>query len=687
MSRDIRLRVAVIVALVAQLWSWQQVTRDIATLTWAAGMVVVVMASGFILDRLRLGQVSATVIQTIVAVAGILGGVGQRFGWGVALNPVELALTGMQRITGGSAPLPANAGVMFLLVTAVVLAALAADWLVFGAGHPAAAVLPILALYTVAAIGLATPMLFAEFMVAAGGYLLVLGASAASGSAARRGAVWVTTAAVAGVALASTWLIAQQLPELRAPESTAPLQMADPSLDLKRNLVQGSSDVVLTHRSETGTSYLKLATLPRFTVDGFGLQDVRVATGRLPGPGGLASGRGTPRVTDVEIGPFASEWLPVPFVPTSFDAPGEWGFALDTLDVMALQGADRGRATADLSYQVRSLDIRPSDGEIAQASSSGNGRQEQLEVVPQLPQRVADLAHEVTADAPTAGAKALALQAYLTSEEFTYSLASTATGDGLATIDDFLFRSRSGYCEQFAGSMAIMARTLGIPSRMAVGFVPGELDEASGWYEVTARDLHTWPELWLDGWGWVAFEPTPARGLPTVVEGGTAAPTATVAPTADQTSAPTDEPTPTPSSGAEQPSGGEGFGSGGGWLWLLAVLAVLGAGGWAAPRFRRRYQRWDRLKPNPDARGATIAAWDEVRDTALRKGVRWPSGSPRFAAAQLAPLLAPDAEAQAALHRLALATERALFDQPEAFTSPGSAPADDARTVVAALET
>ncbi len=693
MTRDLALRAAVALALVAQLWTWQQVTRDTGTLAWAAVMVAVVQGSGVLLDRLGMGRLqlgwpTTAAIQTAVAAAGLLAGVGLRFGWDAALNPVRLALTGAERIIGGSAPLPPHPGLMFLLAAAVVIAALIADWLVIGAGHPAAAAAPIFALYAVPAVGLATPMLFTEFAAAAAGYLLVLAAGAASGGAVRLVTVAATTTAVAVAALGVTWLVARQLPELRAPESAAPLQMSDPSLDLKRNLVQGSTDVVLRHRSEAGADYLKLATMPRFSVDGFGLQDVRVATGRLPGPPGLTGGRGTPRVTDIEVGAFASEWLPVPFVPTGFDAAGEWGFALDTLDVMALQSDNRGRATSDLDYQVRSLDIRPGAEEIAAASTSANGHEAHLDLVPQLPARVAELAEEITAEAPTAGAKALAIEEYLTSDRFTYSLASTSTGDGLATIDDFLFRSRSGYCEQFAGSMAIMARAVGIPSRLAVGFVPGTLDEATGWYEVTARDLHTWPELWLDGWGWVAFEPTPARGLPTVVEGGTAAPTVTVAPTAETTPTPTAEATPTPTAAPGQPSGGPGAGAGDlWWAWLLVLVALAGGGWWLAPLLGRRYRRWERLRPNPDARAATIAAWDEIRDTVLHARMRWPSGSPRYAAERLAPRLAGDAEAQESLHRLALAAERALFDRPDAFAAAdGPTPADDARRVVTAFE-
>jgi transglutaminase-like putative cysteine protease len=70
-----------------------------------------------------------------------------------------------------------------------------------------------------------------------------------------------------------------------------------------------------------------------------------------------------------------------------------------------------------------------------------------------------------------------------------------------------------GYCEQFAAAFAVMARTLGIPSRVAVGFTPGGM-QPNGWHLVAGVDSHAWPEIWFDGIGWIAFEPTPGRTPP-----------------------------------------------------------------------------------------------------------------------------------------------------------------------------
>ena len=110
-----------------------------------------------------------------------------------------------------------------------------------------------------------------------------------------------------------------------------------------------------------------------------------------------------------------------------------------------------------------------------------------------------ELALEVTAGATTDYDQMLALQNWF--QTFTYST-EVQSGHGSNAIESFL-EIRIGYCEQFAATMATMARTLGIPSRVAVGFTPGVL-RADGWYSVLGKNAHAWPEIWFDGIGWVA---------------------------------------------------------------------------------------------------------------------------------------------------------------------------------------
>ena len=680
MRTDVRVGLALAVALCLQLWPWAQLTRHTEALQAAGAAAVLVLAAGWFGRRvLRLPSVAVVVLQVVVAVATSVAAIWWAHGARHALRVLVLPLEGITLIQGSSAPLFPHPGATLLIVLGVAVLALAADLLAVVGERPGLAVVPLVVMYLVMAVGLTTPTLFSEFVVLAVGIGLVLLAASPWGradSAAARGGALLTAVAVTAASIGLTWAAASFVPTLEPRATSEPLQMSDPSLDLKRNLIQGSDEVIVRYATDSpGGTYLKLATLPALSTAGFALSDVRVATGRIPAPPG--SPAGVERTTTVEVGGFASEWLPVPYAPRSFDAPGDWGFALDTLDVMAMQGPDRARATEGLSYEVRSLEIRPEAAAVAGAGASGGPDRELTTFLPvEVPTRVRELATQVTAAAPTAGAKAQAIEAYLRSDEFTYSTApTTGNGDGLATIDEFLFGSRTGYCEQFAGSMAIMARAVGIPTRMAVGFVPGT-DEGGTW-GVTARDLHTWPELWLDGLGWVAFEPTPSRG-----EAGTGPvtpedPSGTAAPTAEPTAAGTPSPEPaeaTPSVAPEPTPVGPAPEADLGYLPWLA-LALLAAGGVAAavlvPRWLRSRRRGQRLAGTGDARADTLAAWDEVREVVSDVRLPWPDGSPRYAAERLVSSLGGDESAESALRSLAAASERALFDRSDNFDLPG----------------
>jgi transglutaminase-like putative cysteine protease len=83
---------------------------------------------------------------------------------------------------------------------------------------------------------------------------------------------------------------------------------------------------------------------------------------------------------------------------------------------------------------------------------------------------------------------------------------------GVPALEDFVARTKSGYCQHFAGAMALMLRFLGIPSRVAVGFASGHYDGGRGEWVVSDRDAHMWVEVWFRGWGWLPFDPTPGRG-------------------------------------------------------------------------------------------------------------------------------------------------------------------------------
>lgn len=130
------------------------------------------------------------------------------------------------------------------------------------------------------------------------------------------------------------------------------------------------------------------------------------------------------------------------------------------------------------------------------------------------PTRITSLAREITANAVSDYQRARLLQDYLRDPaNFSYDL-NVAERQSFTTIEEFLFDVRSGYCEQFATAFAAMARSLGIPTRVAVGYTWGSWDPQRGEYVVRGHHAHAWPEVYFEGVGWLLFEPTPSRSRP-----------------------------------------------------------------------------------------------------------------------------------------------------------------------------
>ena len=130
-----------------------------------------------------------------------------------------------------------------------------------------------------------------------------------------------------------------------------------------------------------------------------------------------------------------------------------------------------------------------------------------LQLPPALDQRIPKLARKITAPAGNPFDKAVAMESYLR-DNFTYTL-NLKGKPGDDPLAHFLFETRAGHCEYFASAMAIMLRTLGIPSREVNGFLPGEYNDLAGDYIVRASDAHSWVEAYFPGSGWVTFDPTP----------------------------------------------------------------------------------------------------------------------------------------------------------------------------------
>ena len=169
---------------------------------------------------------------------------------------------------------------------------------------------------------------------------------------------------------------------------------------------------------------------------------------------------------------------------------------------------DEGLQQGD-TYVITSLVVDPTVEEL-RAAGSGAPSPIYLELPSGVPQEAVLLAQQVTASGATAYDKVRLLQDWFRTE-FVYDL-TVQRGHSNNAISNFL-RVRRGYCEQFAGTFAAMARSLGIPARVAVGFTQGELGK-DGLYHVFGRNAHAWNEVYFDGIGWVSFDPTPGRGQP-----------------------------------------------------------------------------------------------------------------------------------------------------------------------------
>jgi transglutaminase-like putative cysteine protease len=135
--------------------------------------------------------------------------------------------------------------------------------------------------------------------------------------------------------------------------------------------------------------------------------------------------------------------------------------------------------------------------------------------LPPVPQRVHDLAEEITAGTTNNYDKVKAIEAWL-AENYRYHLDSPVPPDGQDAVDHFLFETDVGFCEQFASATAIMLRTLDVPTRVVAGYTPGTKNPFTGYHEVKNSDAHSWVEVWFPRYGWYEFDPTfaipPAEG-------------------------------------------------------------------------------------------------------------------------------------------------------------------------------
>ncbi|MER6323556.1 transglutaminaseTgpA domain-containing protein [Streptomyces coelicoflavus] len=612
------------------------------------------------------------------------------------------------------APLESD-GIRLMLVGGVLVIGLLVDTLAVSFRSAAPAGLPLLALYSVAA-GLSEGGAdWLWFLVAAAGYLMLLlaegrdrlsqwgrvfgGSPRSPGADQGRALAPVRTGRRIGAfALGIALVVPLALPAMdgglldgarggvgSGTGGGGTISAVNPLVSLRDNLNVNEDREVLSLQTDSESLsdlYLRIVSLDDF--DGTTWKPSKrhitaVPDGTFPTPVGLG-----PQIKRTEIRTlisaadgFAQDWLPMPYPPSGVRVAGNWRYEPVGMTLVG----DHGQNTRGLTYEVRSLSLQPTAEQLASApQASAAFRREYTELPDSLPEVVSRTAREVTAGASNPYEQAVKLQEYFAiNGGFEYDT-QVDIGSGSEAIARFL-KQKEGFCVHFSFAMAAMARSLGIPARVAVGFAPGS-PQADGSVSVGLRDAHAWPEVYFEGVGWTRFEPTPTRGSTpayTITDRpGSSVPDPALpsrntgtepsaAPSESDTCSPQDkklDACASESAVAVPVTGGDGPKWYALLAWAVAGLVVLLVP--LAPMLWRLRVRSVRLgahgRGEADAGPHTLAVWQELTDTAWDLGILpEESQTTRKAAARVVRLGRLDPAAAAAVHRVADAVEQVLY--------------------------
>ena len=286
------------------------------------------------------------------------------------------------------------------------------------------------------------------------------------------------------------------------------------SIDLRRSLTSSTAQPLLRYTSTSSSvrsDYLQMSVLDKFDGNSWTTASVPEspldASAHVTIPGLTSSGiKQTQVTTKVSvIADLSFSAVPVPYAPSNVTGITQPLYDPSTLEIVP--GDSTTRSRNGQQYTVTSTDIAPTPAQLEAATSPNDPSLARYLALPRgFPADVTATAKQVTAADVTPFEKAVALQDWFLAS-FSYSL-SVPAGDGNSAIEAFL-KDRKGFCQQFAGTMAAMARALGIPAVVSVGFTPGAA-QSDGTYTVTTHDAHAWPMLYFSGLGWIRFEPTPS---------------------------------------------------------------------------------------------------------------------------------------------------------------------------------
>jgi transglutaminase-like putative cysteine protease len=281
-------------------------------------------------------------------------------------------------------------------------------------------------------------------------------------------------------------------------------EVLSPLVDIRSRLVNRTNTLLFRVSSPVASNWRYIA-LPEFDGRRFDLRDDDTDDAN----GSLAAVRqgAEPFTHQIQIESLGGKLVPAAADPIRAAPAGSLRYEADT-STLFKTGDELGLGE---TFTIESAAPRLEPDDLRAAPHEAPPDSIYLGLPDNFPGSIGDLARQVTAGTTTDYDAAIALQNWFHSE-FSYSL-QVQSGHGTSAIESFLIE-KVGYCEQFSATFAAMARTLGIPSRVAVGFTPG-LQSPDGWYNVLGKNAHAWTELWFGAAiGWVPFDATPGRGIP-----------------------------------------------------------------------------------------------------------------------------------------------------------------------------
>ena len=700
------------------LWSMSPVVDGRGWWNPSLLMLLIVVGVGYGARAVRLPIAAVAPAQLLVGLIGLTA----VFAGGEAvlgLLPGPDAVTALARVVadGGDtihryqAPVPIGDGISLLIAAGVLGVAVVVELVAVTLRAPAAAGLPLLALYCVPAAVVPDGLSARYFVAAALGWLLLLAhdasarvlrwgrllprwGGASSGTrvsvASDTGALAATGRRLGVAAVAVAVLVPALAPGLSegllttgggSGDGRAGITVINPVLTLRDNLNPRRDVEVLRYTTAAKT----VAPLRLLTADSFDGNEWRPATTEvsrrqrasrgMPAPPGLSANVARQAYSmRIEVGgTLDQDFLPLPYPASRVDIEGAWLYDASSLNVFG-----EGETVRNKSYGVDYLDVAPTAEQLRAAPEPPDAIRTTYTRLPRsLPDVVRTTAADLTKDVVSKYDKALVLQQWFREDGgFTYSTRapSDAGGDAVAAFLD----QKRGFCVQFSSAMAVMARALGIPARIAVGFLPGSKDGADT-YSVKLTAAHAWPELYFEGAGWVRFEPTPASRTgvaPAWAQPAIVPPPPSGGPSAGRTTSATasssvparrrlgDPVTPAPGSTTRPQAGATEVAVQRSVPWRYVVMALVLLLALALTPVTAVLARGRRRRAAHDDRARIEAAWADLHEGAADLGVPLSPGStPRQLDAELALAAHLASGDRQALGRVALSVERSRYSR------------------------